>query len=129
LDTYKWSGPSSIREPDLQRDLTATVAVKVTYGARRVDILQNNVVVEGITYLISRNPNFNPISAYWLAWTGHGPGTGITAPGGFFHVDFGGACKDMTLAAGQYYIRADYGYRVAGGGLQILHGEIETFNV
>jgi hypothetical protein len=107
-----------------------TVAVTVTYKARRVDINQNNVVVEAITFSISRNPNFNPVTASFFGWAGHGPGTGITAPGGaFFHVDFGGACKEINLAPGTYYIRGSYGYRVGGGALQFFHGDTETFTV
>jgi hypothetical protein len=105
-------------------------AVTVTYKARRVDISQINVVVESITYVISTSPTFSTITTQFFAWTGHGPDTGIRAPGGSqFHVDFGGACKVLDLAPGTYYIRADYFYKIGGGALQVLHGESETFNV
>lgn len=107
-----------------------TIAATVTYKPNTVVISQHNVVVETITYQIAKNVNFNPVAANFFSWQGHGGGTGITAPGGSnFNVSFAGAWKSMNLAAGTYYIRAAYAYRVSGGATQFHYGPVETFTV
>ncbi len=105
-----------------------TVVHRVLFPISRCDISENSVAMESILFKVADNPDFNPLAGWWAAWTGHGAGTVIKPPSGFFHVDFTRAYKDMNLNAGQlYFVRAEYAFRT-GGGLRIKRSRIISFN-